>query len=48
MTYAKQAVLFSGERAPSIYVYIIVAKDAESASKLIEKLANARQFQGIH
>lgn len=45
---AKQAVLFGRERAPSTYVYIIIAKDAESAIKLIEKLANARQFQGIH
>lgn len=46
---AKQSVLFSAERAaPFTYVYIAVAKDAESVGKLIEKLAVARQFQGIY
>jgi hypothetical protein len=46
---AKQAVLFSARRAePFTYIYIAVAKDAESVGKLIEKLAVARQFQGIY
>jgi hypothetical protein len=45
---AKQAVLFAVERAPFTYVYIIVAKDAECAGKLVEKLAGASQFKGIY
>ncbi len=45
---AKQEILFSTERAPFTYVYIVVAKDADAAKKLIEKLANAKQFQGIY
>lgn len=45
---AKQQVLFSTTRAPFTYVYIVVARDADGAKKLIEKLANARQFQGIY
>ena len=45
---SKQAVLFGAERAPFTYVYIVVAKDAESAGKLIEKLAGAQKFQGIY
>jgi len=44
----KQSVLFSAERAPFTYVFIVVAKDAEGAGKLIEKLAGAAQFQGIY
>lgn len=44
----KQTVLFGAERAPFTYVYIVVAKDAEGAGKLIEKLAGATQFQGIY
>lgn len=46
---SKQAVLFAAPRAaPFTYIYIIVAKDAETVGKLIEKLALARQFQGIY
>lgn len=45
---AKQEALFSTTRAPFTYVYIVVAKDADAAKKLIEKLANAKQFQGIY
>lgn len=45
---AKGEVLFNAERSPYTYVYIAVAKDAESVKRLIEKLAGARQFQGIY
>lgn len=45
---ARQAVLFSAERAPFTYLYIVVAKDAEGVNKLIEKLAAAEKFQGIY
>lgn len=46
---AKQAVLFSAQRAaPFTYVYIVVAVDAESVGKLIEKLARARQFHSSY
>lgn len=45
---AQGQVLFNTERAPFTYVYIAVAKDADGAKKLIEKLANARQFRGIY
>lgn len=45
---ANGQILFNLERAPFTYVYIIVAKNAGGAKKLIEKLANARQFQGIY
>lgn len=46
----KQAVLFGAPRAgePFTYVYVVVAKDADGAGKLIEKLARAPQFQGIY
>jgi hypothetical protein len=46
---SKQAVLFSAPRAaPFTYVYVVVAKDAASAGKLIEKLAAARRFEGVY
>ncbi len=45
---AKQLILFGTTRAPFTYVYIIAAKDADGAKKLLEKLANARQFEGIY
>lgn len=45
---AKQAVLFGTPRAPFTYVYIVVANNADGAIKQIEKLAAARQFQGIY
>ncbi len=45
---AKGEILFNTERAPFTYVYIVVAKDADSAKKSIAKLANAKQFQGIY
>lgn len=46
---SKQAVLFSTQRAESFtYIYIVVAKDEDGVSKLIEKLAVAPQFQGIY
>lgn len=46
---SKQAVLFGTQRAePFTYIYIVVAKDADGAGKLIEKLAVAPQFQGIY
>jgi hypothetical protein len=46
---AKRAVLFAARRgAPFTYIYIVVAADAESAGKLIEKLARAKQFQEIY
>lgn len=45
---AKQSILFGTTRAKFTYVYIIAAKDADGAKKLIEKLANAKQFEGIY
>jgi hypothetical protein len=45
---AKGAVLFAAERAPFTYIYVIVAKDAEGANKLVEKLAVASQFVEIY
>lgn len=46
---SKQAVLFAAPRtAPFTYVYIVVAKDANGADQLIEKLSGAAQFQGIY
>jgi hypothetical protein len=46
---SKQAVLFGAQRAePFTYVYIVVAKDADGAGKLIAELAGAAQFQGIY
>ena len=45
---AKQQILFAAERAPFTYVYIVVAPDAEGAKKLIGKLADAGQFQGVY
>lgn len=42
------SVLYSAERAPYIYKYIIVAPDKTEANKLIDKLALAKQFKGIH
>ena len=45
---AKQSALFSTMRAPFTYVYIVAAKDADGAKKLLEKLANAKQFEGIY
>jgi hypothetical protein len=43
----KQAVLFGKERNRFTYTYIVIAKDADGAYKLIEKLAVANQFQGV-
>ncbi|HLM59529.1 MAG TPA: hypothetical protein VK308_01875, partial [Pyrinomonadaceae bacterium] len=45
---AKRQVLFSTERAPFTYVYIVVGENSDAAKKLIEKLANAKQFRGIY
>lgn len=45
---AKRQILFGTERAPFTYVYIVVAQDADSAKKLIGKLADAGQFQGVY
>ena len=45
---AKQSVLFATTRAPFTYIYIIAAKDADGAKKLVEMLANAKQFEGIY
>ncbi len=45
---SKKSVLFGTTRAPLTYVYIIVAEDAAAASKSMEKLARAKQFQGIY
>jgi hypothetical protein len=45
---AKRQVLFSTERAPFTYVYIVVAENSDTAKKIIEKLANAKQFRGIY
>lgn len=45
---AKQAVLFGAERAPLTYIYIVVAKDAAGANKLVEQLAAAQQFRGVY
>jgi hypothetical protein len=44
----KGSVLYGSERAPFIYKYIIVAKDKDSAIKLIDQLAAAKQFKGIY
>ena len=41
-------VLFSAERAPFTYIYIVVAQDADGAKKIIGKLADAEQFQGVY
>ena len=45
---ANQSVLFAATRAPFTYVYIIAAKDADGVKKLVETLANAKQFEGIY
>lgn len=45
---AKGEVLFNAERSPYTYVYVAIAKDAESVKRLIEKLAQTRQFQGVY
>lgn len=45
---ANRQVLFNTERAPFTYIYIVVAKDADGAKALIEKLANTKQFQGVY
>lgn len=45
---SKQMVLFASERAPFTYVFVVVAKDADSAIKQIEKLSVAQKFQGIY
>lgn len=45
---SKGRVLFAAERAKFTYVYIIAARDADGAKELVEKLANAKQFQGIY
>ena len=42
------SVLYNSERAPFTYNYIIIAADASEASKLIDKLAAAKQFKGIY
>ncbi len=41
-------ILFSKQRAKYTYVYIAVAENTDEAQKLIEKLANAKQFDGIY
>ncbi len=45
---AKQSILFATTRASFTYVYIITAKDADGAKKLIATLADAEQFEGIY
>ena len=45
---AEQQVLYNKERAPFTYIYIVAAKDTERANRLVEKLANVKQFQGIY
>ncbi len=45
---ARQSILFGTTRAPFTYIYIIAAKDADGARKLIQTLANAKQFKGIY
>jgi len=46
---ARGQVLFNSERAASFtFTYIVVAKDADEAKKLIEILANAKPFRGIY
>lgn len=44
----KGEVLYSAERAPFTYNYIIIAGDKPAAIKLIEQLAAAKQFKGIY
>jgi hypothetical protein len=45
---ARQRALFAFERAPFTYGYVVVAKDAESAARVIEVLAEAKAFQGLY
>lgn len=45
--FTKGAVLFSVERASFTYVFIVIAKDSDATTKLVEKLAGADQFQGV-
>lgn len=45
---ARQRVLFAFERAPFTYGYVVVAQDAEGVTKLIQTLAEAGPFQGVH